>query len=52
VGFGIELILFFAGHMVMVATTGLRNNIRAIVTGWYQLPPAEKTSTAIRDLAA
>lgn len=38
IGFGLELILFFAGHMVMVATTGLRNNLRAIVTGWFRLP--------------
>lgn len=37
-GFGLELVIFFAGHMAMVATTGLRNNIRAIVTGWYRLP--------------
>lgn len=34
-GFGLELVLFFIGHMVMVTTTGLRNNLRAIVTGWY-----------------
>jgi thiosulfate reductase cytochrome b subunit len=34
-GFGLELVLFFIGHMVMVATTGLRNNLRAIVTGWF-----------------
>src|SRR5579872_151917 len=33
-GFALELLLFFAGHMVMVATTGLRQNLRAIVTGW------------------
>jgi thiosulfate reductase cytochrome b subunit len=52
VGFGLELMLFFAGHMIMVATTGLRNNIRAIVTGWYRLPPAEKPSGSLRDLAA
>lgn len=39
VGFAIELLFFFAGHMVMVATTGLRNNVRSIVTGWYSLPP-------------
>ena len=34
-GFGLELALFFVGHMAMVATTGLRNNLRAIVTGWF-----------------
>lgn len=38
IGFAIELLLFFGGHMVMVATTGLRNNVRSIVTGWYRVP--------------
>ena len=38
IGFAIELLLFFGGHMVMVATTGLRNNVRSIVTGWYRAP--------------
>jgi len=33
-GFALELVLFFFGHMVMVATTGLRANLRAIVTGY------------------
>ena len=33
VGFGFELIVFFSGHMLMIATTGLRDNLRAIVTG-------------------
>jgi thiosulfate reductase cytochrome b subunit len=37
-GFGLELALFFVGHMVMVATTGLRNNLRAIITGWHHPP--------------
>lgn len=31
-GFAIELVLFFAGHMVMVATTGLRSNLREMFT--------------------
>lgn len=31
--FGNELLALFGGHMVMVATTGLRRNVRAIVTG-------------------
>ena len=51
-GFGLELVLFFAGHMIMVATTGCANNIRAIVTGWYRLPAAESASPSIRDIAA
>ncbi len=38
-GFALELVLFFIGHMVMVAMTGLRNNLRAIVTGWYHPAP-------------
>ncbi len=36
IGFAIELVLFFIGHIVMVATTGLRNNIRSMITGWYE----------------
>lgn len=32
-GFALEIVLFFAGHLFMVATTGLRANLRAIVTG-------------------
>lgn len=38
IGFALELLAFFGGHMVMVATTGLRNNVRSIVTGWYRVP--------------
>jgi thiosulfate reductase cytochrome b subunit len=40
VGFAIELLAFFGGHMLMVATTGMRNNVRSIVTGWYRTEPA------------
>lgn len=45
-GFALEIVLFFFGHMVMVATTGLRNNLRAMVTGWYtkQAPVAERSA--------
>jgi thiosulfate reductase cytochrome b subunit len=39
-GFAVELIAFFVGHMFMVATTGLRKNIAAIITGWYRVPAA------------
>lgn len=53
IGFGLELVLFFIGHMVMVATTGLRNNLRAIVTGWYQTVVASpKVQEIFEDLAA
>lgn len=48
-GFGLELVLFFIGHMVMVATTGLRNNIRAIVTGWYRTSPPQTAATRSSD---
>lgn len=41
VGFAIELVLFFLGHAVMVATTGLRNNVRSMITGWYAVPARE-----------
>jgi thiosulfate reductase cytochrome b subunit len=51
-GFGLELVLFFLGHMVMVTTTGLRNNLRAIITGWFY-PPAPATQLPIiEDIAA
>ncbi|HZZ64520.1 MAG TPA: cytochrome b/b6 domain-containing protein [Candidatus Baltobacteraceae bacterium] len=42
-GFAAELLLFTFGHVVMVATTGVRNNIRSMVTGWYQ-PPAGRSA--------
>lgn len=53
-GFGLELVLFFIGHMVMVATTGLRNNMRAIVTGWFYpaATPAPAIARASEDIAA
>lgn len=48
IGFALEMLLFFGGHMVMVAMTGLRNNVRSIVTGWYRLPrTAEVAETAL-----
>jgi len=31
----IALIAFFVGHVVMVALTGLINNMRSMITGWY-----------------
>lgn len=34
--FAIELSGFVFGHLVMVATTGLRNNVRSMITGWYR----------------
>lgn len=51
VGFAIELALFFAGHIVMVASTGLRRNLHAIVTGWYvsdELSPSRRPDSALR----
>lgn len=46
IGFTVELLLFFFGHMVMVATTGLRNNLRSIATGWYRAPEKAATESA------
>lgn len=47
IGFALELLFFFGGHLMMVTTTGLRNNVRSIVTGWYRLPQtAEAAETA------
>lgn len=48
IGFAVELLLVFIGHMLMVATTGLRNNIHAIVTGWY-LEPAKRARVIRED---
>lgn len=28
---------FIAVHLLMVATTGLRNNVRSMITGWFQV---------------
>ncbi|MBA2251668.1 MAG: cytochrome b/b6 domain-containing protein [Nitrospirales bacterium] len=36
------LIGFVAVHLLMVATTGIRNNIRSMVTGWFQVSNAHE----------
>jgi thiosulfate reductase cytochrome b subunit len=36
------LIGFIAVHLLMVATTGLRNNIRSMITGWFQVTSAHE----------
>ena len=41
-GFAAELLLFTFGHVLMVATTGFRDNVRSMITGWYQ-PPAGRS---------
>jgi len=46
-GLALELVFFFFGHMLMVATTGLRANLRAIVTG-YASGPQPSASTSLR----
>lgn len=46
IGFAIEMLLFFAGHMVMVAATGLSTNVRSIVTGRYGVPVRQTSATA------
>ncbi len=38
----IALMAFFAGHLTMVAITGLGNNLRSMITGWYST--SEKSS--------
>ncbi|MGH7230543.1 MAG: cytochrome b/b6 domain-containing protein, partial [Nitrospiraceae bacterium] len=35
-------ISFVAVHLLMVATTGLRNNIRSMITGWFWVTPAHE----------
>ena len=40
----IALMAFFAVHVLMVATTGLVNNLRSMITGWFVLKvPANAT---------
>ena len=34
------LVLFFAVHIVLVLVSGLWNNIRSMITGWYSVEPA------------
>jgi thiosulfate reductase cytochrome b subunit len=53
IGFAIELLLFFGGHMVMVGATGLRNNVRSIVTGWYRVEcrPSPQTRAILETVA-
>jgi thiosulfate reductase cytochrome b subunit len=38
----VGLIAFIAVHLLMVATTGLRNNIRSMITGWFHVTSAHK----------
>lgn len=35
----IGLLVFVFGHTVMVAATGFANNMRSMITGWYELNP-------------
>jgi thiosulfate reductase cytochrome b subunit len=41
--FMLAFIGFFFGHMVLVATTGIGNNLRSMVTGRYRPHPGEGT---------
>lgn len=45
-GFAAELVLFFFGHMLMVATTGLRANLRAIIRGHASGSASERAPIA------
>jgi thiosulfate reductase cytochrome b subunit len=46
IGAAIALLGFVGGHVTMVAATGLRNNVRSMLTGWYEI------ETKRHDLAA
>lgn len=37
--FAISLVLFVAGHTLMVVATGFINNVRSMITGWYEVEP-------------
>ena len=39
------LIGYVAVHIVMVAATGLWNNLRSMLSGWYRLPPPSPGDT-------
>jgi len=47
-GFALELVLFFFGHTIMVATTGLWNNVHSMITGWYRRPAPQAAVTPER----
>jgi thiosulfate reductase cytochrome b subunit len=34
-------VAFFAVHIVMVLISGVGNNIRSMITGWYRIPPEQ-----------
>lgn len=36
---------YVAVHVIMVAVTGLWNNLRSMVSGWYRLPPPDPGGT-------
>ncbi|MGH6831717.1 MAG: cytochrome b/b6 domain-containing protein, partial [Methyloceanibacter sp.] len=38
------IVLFFVVHIVMVLLTGVWNNLRSMVTGRYEIEPAEEKS--------
>lgn len=35
------IVLFAAAHIVMVLVSGVWNNLRGMITGWYDLPPSD-----------
>ncbi|MGH7683860.1 MAG: cytochrome b/b6 domain-containing protein [Vulcanimicrobiaceae bacterium] len=37
----LALLAFFGVHLVLVATTGIANNMRSMITGWYRLRGTE-----------
>lgn len=41
--FMLALIGFFAAHLVLVATQGVFNQLRSMITGWYRLRPHDGT---------
>ena len=50
-GLAIELVLFFFGHMFMVATTGLWNNVRSMITGWYRQPAYQNAAVPEKEMS-
>jgi Ni/Fe-hydrogenase b-type cytochrome subunit len=43
-------VLFTVGHVFMVITTGLFNNMRSMVTGWYEEKLVAQPSTAVQEI--
>jgi len=42
-------VAFAGGHLFMVAVTGVWNNLRSMITGWYRIDPSEEEAPLADD---